>query len=214
MLAWIIVIAVLLLLLTLSVGADVAYNEGQFSLRLRVGLLHIPILPRKQNGAEAKPKKKKDKKPKKPKDEAGKEKKPKQKLTLDDILTLAGIGLRALLRLGKHLCFDYLKLHWTAGGSDPYDTVMQYGRLNAALSALLPMAEGMLLIRDRDIATDLDFSLEKPEIDARLELTLQIWEILCVALCAGAAALVWLIQRKKRAPGKKNAAERKGKQNG
>ena len=65
-----------------------------------------------------------------------KKEKKKKKLTLDDILTLAEIGLDALRRFRMHLSVDRIMLHYTAAAADPYDAVQQYGKVNAALGVL------------------------------------------------------------------------------
>ncbi len=192
---WIILAIIILLLLLLPVGVDAAFLGGVFSLAVKAGPLKIRILPAKPK----KPKKPKEKKPKKKKDKKEGSAKPKQKLTLEDIKGIARLALKALSRLRRFLSIDVLELYLRVGGNDPYDTVKQYGAINAALGAALPYLHGAFKIKKQDIQTAIDFSEEKLSADAHIAATYQIWEILCIAFCALGSLIVWLVRRKKRA---------------
>lgn len=201
MLALVIIVVLLVLFLILPVGVDAAYDGAVFALKAKAGLIKIQILPKKEKPPEEegkeKPKKpKKEKKEKKKKREQ--EHKPKQKLTLDDILELAGIGLKALGRFRRSLSVDKLMLHMAAAAPDPYDAVLLYGRVNAGLSALSPLLHRALKIREEDIRTCVDTEPGTMFLEARVVVTLQIWEILYIAFSAGFAALRWLIKRKRK----------------
>lgn len=187
-----IILAILILLLLLPVGVDAAFLGGVFSLAVKAGPLKIRILP-------AKPKKPKKKKTKKKKDKKDDSAKPKQKLTLEDIKAIARLALKALSRLRRFLSIDVLELYLRVGGNDPYDTVRQYGAINAGLGAALPYLHGAFKIKKQDIQTAIDFSEEKLSADAHIAATYQIWEILCIAFCALGSLIVWLVRRKKRA---------------
>ena len=212
LLAWIIVLVLLLLFLILPVGVDAAFARSQFALKVKLGPLGIRILP----GKEGKKKEKKPKEPRpkqeKPKQEAETKKKARLKLTKDDIVTLLKIVFRALHRFRTHLSIDLLRLHWTAGAEDPYDAVIQYGGLNAGLNTVYPLAHKVLHIREEDIGTDLSYGLTKPEIDARVVATLQIWEILLIGICAGAALLRWYWKKRRNARGADRPMAQKGTQ--
>ena len=196
MIAWIIVIAVLLLILAFPVGVDAAYGPEARFLKLKLGPFRKTLLP-----AEKKEKKKKKKKPAEAKTEgeegAGKKKKKKLRLTLDDILTLAEIGLDALHAFRLHLSVDRVLLHWCAASRDPYDAVQQFGRVNAVLGVVGAKLRNVLKIRQSDVRTELDLTKERPEIDSRLILSIQIWEILLIGGCAGIAALRWKWKKKR-----------------
>ena len=195
MLALIIIVVLLVLFLILPVGVDAAYDGAVFALKAKAGLVKIQILPKK----EKPPKPEGEKKPKKEKKKKREqEHKPKQKLTLDDILELAGIGLKALGRFRRSLSVDKLMLHMAAAAPDPYDAVLLYGRVNAGLSALSPLLHRALKIREEDIRTCVDTEPGTMFLEARVVVTLQIWEILYIAFSAGFAALRWLIKRKRK----------------
>ncbi len=194
MLGWIIVIVLLLLILIMPVGVSAAYDSGGFSLRVKLGPAGIRIFPRKK---AKQPKPKKEKKPKREK--AGKQDKPKKKLSFGDLRPLAQTALRALHRFRLHLSIDVLRLRVVAASSDPYDAVMLYGRVNAGLGILIPEAHKVLNIRDELVTTDVDLASQKLSVEGKITATLQIWEILLIVNCAGAALLAWLFRRRKQA---------------
>ena len=158
---------------------------------MRKTLLPAKKKPKKPNEEKPKP----EEKP--PEEKKEKKKKKKTKLTLDDILTLAEIGLDALRRFRMHLSVDRFVLHYTAASADPYDAVLQFGRVNAALGVLAGKAHTALKIRSEDVQTQLDLTVERPVIEGQIILTIQIWEILLIAICAGAGALRWLLKKKR-----------------
>lgn len=199
MLALIIILVLLILFLILPVGVDAGYDGAVFSLKAKAGPVRIKLLPKKEKppGAEEKekPKRKKEKKRKEKREE---EHKPKQKLGLDDILELARIGLKALGRFRRSLSVDVFMLHMAAAASDPYDAVLLFGRVNAGLSALSPLLHRALKIREEDIRTCVDTEPGNLFLEARVVVTVQIWELLYIAFSAGFAALRWLGRRKRK----------------
>ena len=211
-----IIILIIVLLLLLPVGADAAYGEGGFSLKLKVGPFRIGIIPAKPKDGE-----KKEKKPgkeKKTKKSASAEKsghkageKPKQKLTFDDIMGIVRLGLQALGRFRRSISVDLLKLHITVGGDDPYDSVISYGRINTALGAALPLLHRCFKIRREDYDSRLDFESEKLKFDLRAVLSVRIGEILLIVICAGVGFLKWMLRRKRRAKAEAKAAAAKEK---
>ena len=174
---WIIlaIALVLTVLNLLPVGVDAAYADDVFSLAARIGPFRLRLLPKPP---DQKPKKKKPPKPKK--------EKPKKRSAPPDIrtiLALAKLGLQALDR------FRQLRLVFVSGASDPYDTALAFGYVNAALGALTPLAERALRIDERDIQTGVDFQAERPCIDARIVCTIRIGQIVIIALAFGAGFL-------------------------
>jgi len=192
LLGWIIAIVIVLLVLILPVGVSAAYDDNGFLLHLKLGVLKIRLLPRRE---KSRPKRKRRaKEPAQPKE---KQKKEKQRLRLRDIRELLRIVLRALHRLRVHLSVDVLRLYITVAGDDPYDTVRLYGAVNAGLGIMLAELHKVLKIRDEDVAADLDLEAQQLQITAKITATLQIWEILLIGVCTAAALLAWHIRRKK-----------------
>ena len=175
---WIIlaVALVLTVLNLLPVGVDAAYADDVFSLAARIGPFRLRLLPKPP-----------DQKPKKKKPPKSKKEKPKKQSAPPDIrtiLALAKLGLQALDRFRQ-----LLRLVFVSGASDPYDTALAFGYVNAALGALMPLAERALRIDERDIQTGVDFQAERPRIDARIVCTIRIGQIVIIALAFGAGFL-------------------------
>lgn len=195
MLAWVIILLVLLLILSIPLGADAAYGPDGPCVKLKIGPIRKVLIP----GMELKRPKKK--KPAKPETEQAEDKPPKRKLKLkldlDDLIELAKIVLRSLRRFGMRLDVDLIQLDWTAAAADPCDAVLQYGSVNALLGALIGPVHNAFSIRSEDIRTGLDFEATRPVISARVVASIQIWELLYIAVCAGASG-VWQYFKKKR----------------
>ncbi len=210
MIALIIILVLLILLLSLKVGVDVSFLGGVLSLSVKAGPVKIAILPKKEKPEGEK--KEKKKKPEQPEGEAAEEKPKKEKkkgpkLMLEDILEIAKLALKALGRFFKSLRMDYLLLHLTTAGPDPYSAVMNYGYFNAALGALLPLLRRVFKIGREDISSQVDFESDKLKIDAGTAITIRIGQILFIALCAAFAFLKWLLRRRRRAKADEKVAK-------
>ena len=121
-------------------------------------------------------------------------------------MDLARIGLNVLKRFGYHLSIDRLMLHYTAASGDPYGAVLQYGRVNALLGTLAGPLHTVFRVVHEDVRTELDFEAEHPRIAARIVVTIQIWEILLIALSDGIAALKWYFKQKREARAESGSA--------
>ena len=198
LIGWLIVLLILLLILTFPVGADASYSPEASWRKLKLGPFRKTLLPKsgKEKPKKKKPKKEPDQQAQASSEEASKKK--KLKLGFDDLLTLAEIALDTLRRFCAHLSIDELSFDWTAASSDPYAAVVQYGRVNAALGALSGPAHRVFHFRKEDVRTSLDFEAEKPVVSVHLVLSLQNWEILLIAICAGVAGLRWYHYKKRK----------------
>ena len=189
MIAISVIIVVVLLILILPLGVRVKYAELLY-LKLQIGPLGIQVFPRKHDNSQKKSQNKKEK-VKKPPDQK------KFRLTLQDVFELLHIVFRALHRVRKYLSIDLLRLHLTMAADDPYDAVVHYGAVNAALSTLLPLAECVMKIRERDIETSVDLESSKSQVMAEFAASLQVWEILVIAVCAIISLLSWYMNKRK-----------------
>ncbi len=209
MIALSIIVLLLIIILLLPVGVSSSFISKELYLAVKIGPFRLRLIPAKKKASGEKTEKKtKPQKEKKPKDSS--KEKPKLKFELQDILDIAKIGLKALSRFGKSLSIDELMLRLTVGTDDPYDTVVRYGYINAALGGVLPLLHRAVKIRQEDIGTAMSFEDSAVSADFKLTATLQIWEILHIATCAGAAALVWFIRvkRKSKAQAAENNSEK------
>lgn len=193
-----IVIAVFVLIGCIPVGVDAWYMENELSLRLKIGLLKMQILP-------AKPKKAAPKKEKKTAKKAAASQKPEKpkkkalmpKLTLSDIPALVNLACDTLGDLRRKLRVEVLTLHVVLGGDDPAKAAMQYGGAWAAIGMLNPKLDQLFVIKKRDIQPILDYNEKEMSISAQLALTITIGRALSLGLKAGARFLKLWINKKK-----------------
>ena len=217
-----VIIAIIVAIMLVPVGADVAYEGGELRLSAKVCGVLLQLIP-KPPADETKPKKeKKPKKPKKPKKQKKQpeeqaqtgEEKPKKKLNLDfsmdEIMGLVKSVLRGLGRFGRKLSVDRFLLHYTAAGKDPYTTAMTFGYVNGALTTLAPICRRTFDTKDVDVWTDVDFTTEKMKVDFGIALTIRIGQILGVLFTILFGALGILIKHKFRKFKEKRANKKAG----
>lgn len=196
-----IVLAVLLLAALLPLGVDLAYQTppetgqgGGMNLWLRVGFLRFRLLPKKK---PKKPKKKKKPaKAEKPKPasnhpQASKPEGGKAKRGLSDYLELAGVVLKAASRFRRRVRVDRLRFCYVCAAEDPYDAIMNYGRLNAGISVLLPLLHRWIDLREELVALDVDVFSDRSRLDTRLTVTLRLWQWIEVGVVALTGLLRW-----------------------
>lgn len=195
-----IIVAIIVLIMLIPVGADLSYVDGQLSVSAKVCGVLIKLLPKKPRDESKPPKEKKAKKEKKPKEpKAEKPKKPRKKLELnmEEKLSLLKAALKGLGKFGK-LTVDRFMLHYVAGGNDPYNTAMAYNYVNAALSTLAPICEHSFIVKSSDVRTDVDFTLDRPKIDAGVCLVIHIGQIFRMGFALAFGVLGILIKNKLR----------------
>ena len=214
-----VIIAIIVAIMLVPVGADVAYEGGELRLSAKVCGMLLQLIP-KPPADETKPKK--EKKPKKPKKQKKKaeeqtqtgEEKPKKKLDLDfsmdEIMGLVKSVLRGLGRFGRKLSVDRFLLHYTAAGKDPYNTAMTFGYVNGALTTLAPICRRSFDAKDVDVWTDVDFTTEKTKVDFGVALTIRIGQIFGVVFTILFGALGILIKHKFRKFKEKRANKKAG----
>ena len=214
-----VIVAIIIAIMLVPVGADVAYEGGELRLSAKVCGMLLQLIP-KPPADETKPKK--EKKPKKPKKQKKQpeeqaqtgEEKPKKKLNLDfsmdEIMGLVKSVLRGLGRFGRKLSVDRFLLHYTAAGKDPYNTAMTFGYVNGALTTLAPICRRTFDTKDVDVWTDVDFTTEKMKVDFGIALTIRIGQILGVLFTILFGALGILIKHKFRKFKEKRANKKAG----
>ena len=140
----IIVVTVLLM----PVVAHIKYSDT-FELRLSYAGITIPLEGKKTK--KKKKKKKPDGKSKKP------DKKSKSKISLDDIIAIIQIGIKAVERLLKSIKIRRFKLAVVVSGEDAATAAINYGRVCALASATYPIIENSLDKKHTDISVDLQY---------------------------------------------------------
>ena len=214
-----VIIAIIVAIMLVPVGADVAYEGGELRLSAKVCGMLLQLIP-KPPADETKPKK--EKKPKKPKKQKKRpeeqaqtgEEKPKKKLNLDfsmdEVMGLVKSVLRGLGRFGRKLSVDRFLLHYTAAGKDPYNTAMTFGYVNGALTTLAPICRRSFDAKDVDVWTDVDFTTEKTKVDFGVALTIRIGQIFGVVFTILFGALGIIIKHKFRKFKEKRANKKAG----
>lgn len=199
MIGWIILGILLLffaVVLFTPAGIRASYDRGEVKAAVRFGPVQVPVYPREKK--EKPPKEKKEQK-KEEASEAPQGEKPQKKVSLneDQILysleKLPPILGRALKRVGRSLRFDPLQVHLLVAGTDPAKTAILYGRLEGALAAGLPTLHRLVRIKNQDIQLFLDFQEESMDCIADVGVSLRLWDVLVMALCAGCSALKWYL---------------------
>ena len=196
-----VIVAIIVVLMLVPVGADVAYEGGELRLSAKVCGMLLQLIP-KPPADETKPKK--EKKPKKPK------KKLDLDFSMDEILGLVKSVLRGLGRFGRKLSVDRFLLHYTAAGKDPYNTAMTFGYVNGALTTLAPICRRTFVAKDVDVWTDVDFTTEKTKVDFGVALTIRIGQIFGVVFTILFGALGIFIKHKFRKFKEKRANKKAG----
>ena len=209
---WIIVLVVLALLAILPLGASVLYDAEGARVRVVAGPLKLQVFPLKKK-PKNKPKKQKAGKEKSGKKAAqsapaeapgtGKKPVPKPQTggSWTDFLPLVRVALDLLNDLRCKLRVDRLKLHLTMASDDPCDLAVNYGRMNASVAGLLTQLERFLVIKQRDVHIDCDFTASQTVILARLDLTITLGRILSIAVRYGFRALTTFLKIKKQREG-------------
>ena len=187
---WMIVLLILaffFLIGCIPVGADVSYLGGVLTVKAKIGLLRLTLLPKKPKKPQKQKKPKKSKE--KPKPEKPKEKKKPQPLSggISGVMELLQFACDTLGDLRRKLRMERLELHVRFGaGDDAAKTAIRYGRAWALIGTMLPMLERIFVIKERDIGAELDYNKEeKMTLDARLCITITIGRALALALRAG-----------------------------
>ena len=214
MIVLIILLALIVLVFFVPYGVDAAYENGQARLCVRAGPVSIRLYPKKPKTAKQLEKERRKKEEKAAKAAAKKEEKEKEtepeegseagdetvkvkkqrQLDYDTVMALLEMALHALRRFFRSFTVNYFKLHCTLAGSDPYSVATGYGSLCSAVEGLEALSKDKLTLQRRDIALNADFTADKPTVDVRIIITLQLFKILHMAAAFGVEYLAWTIR--------------------
>lgn len=206
-----IILAILIFLNILPIGARVIYDESGVRVRAVLGLIQFQVVPGKpkepkdpEAEAEEKRKKKKEKAEKKAKKEQKPKKpkkyKPKQPLgvTIQEFLPFIRLGLEALGDLRWIFTIHKLNLDVTYGGSDAGKVAMNYGMICGILGTALPMLTGALRIRRYDVRPVLDYNCKDVRIVADACVTITLGRVMLYLIRYGWKALkLWRNKKRK-----------------
>ena len=203
--------AILLALAILPLGIHVRYNEAGFLLRVIAGPLKITVFPRKKKPKKQKAKQKKQNAEKSPEstdcgDNPPQPPKPlpepKEKGgSLTRFLPLVRLGLKFLGDFRRKLRVDNLCLRLILAGDDPCDLAVNYGRVWAAASNLMPQLERLFVIKKRDIQVECDFTAEEISVIAHVDITITLGRLLTLAVVYGIRVLFEFLSMKRKGGG-------------
>lgn len=189
-----IIAALLAVLCMVSVGVSLSFYEGKLHLALKAWAKQIPVLPKEHDKSE---------KPRKTDDSASNKKKKRLPFSFDDYVQIVRIVLKALNRLRRRLYFDRIRLKYIAAGADPYETVLRYSAVCAALDSLAPAFENAVRVKEREIDISTDFDAEKTVFGFDFSLSIRIGSLLGLALLAALSLIKVYITSILRQKGKK-----------
>ena len=188
MIGWLIAAAALYLFLNMKAGIRLRWESGEAKLKLRVGILRFSLSTST----------KKETKDQKNTDTINKSKgkntaKPGLKKWVRALIAhwreLLALVSR-VLRLPK---LDLMRLHIAAGGKDAEGCAMNYGRICAGLSAVLPIFLETFAVKKQDIDVSCCFDRTDIHIFAEVEAIVRIYEIL--GLLGSIAGLLFKFHR-------------------
>lgn len=179
MIWWVVSIAVLGAFAFLKVGVFLRYDATGASIKLVVGPFAVKINSDEQSGQKV------QKRGTGRSKGAQKGRRSKGKLWVKAVLQNWGEIFRLIGRILSSPVLDSLSLQISVGGDDPEVCAMTYGRVCAAVSALLPVVEATFSVKKRKVDISYDFEDGKTRIEAEASATLRVYELLAL----GASAL-------------------------
>lgn len=194
------ILALVALFLILPIRIEMAKApDGDFNFWLKVLFFKKnlnktakKIMAKKDNEAARKKNKNKDKKAdekKEKKKKAEKSKKKSKKLSPAEIIKLSFTAIKEMFRLFGKCRVKKLKIHYTAGGSDPAEVAVTYGGICAAVYPLTAFLQSKMNIKKRaeDVSINCDFESERAQFDFDIEIGLRpFWAVVAVFRLAAA----------------------------
>lgn len=170
MVAVIIILLVLFALAMIWLGVDIQMVESELYVWVKVMFLRVQAYPRpKKSSAKAQNKDEKS---------AKTNKKPKKSKSKMDYKGLVRLILKAAGRLRRKIGVKKLIFNYTAGGIDPADTALQYGRVSGAVYGMLPEVCRIFNVKHKDVSVNIDFDITKPKIEFEVSVGLYAWQLL------------------------------------
>ena len=170
------------LLLLLPVGLEARYAAGDFSLTARVGPVPVKLLPKRPARQDVRA--------------ADRDASDLLRRTPRYVLRIAArCAPAAVRRLRGRVRLRALRVHFTAGGPDPYRAVMAYARAGIALEGAGRLCAGRVKRVELRTAVDLD---GQTALDADVAVAVRLGYVLWAGLCFCFAFLREYYRYKKR----------------
>ena len=174
---WLIAVGALCALLLIPLGIGASYEESGAAVWLTVGLIKIPLYPRKDKKTKGK---KVTEKSAKEKEKGG---------DYADFLPLIADLLELLSDLRRKLIIKKLRCKLTLAGGDPCDLAVNYGKAWAALGGLTPVLDKVFVIKKKDLSVDCDFTDEQTRILFYIDGRISLMRLLAIVVIHGASIL-------------------------
>lgn len=189
-----VVLAALLLLSLVRVGAVADYSAAGFVLKIRVGALRFTLFPMKPR------KKKKADKPKKPTEppKAPAPPEPRRGGGLELVKQFLPLLAEAAGRFKRKVRIDRLDIDLTVACPDPAMTAVAFGGANAALGMMVPLFENNFNVKERNVRTRVDFDRETPAVAVLAAMSLTIGQGVVLSVSLGVKALKILLAHRKK----------------
>ena len=159
---------VLLVIALIPLGVALRYDETGFWAFLKVSFLKIRLFPQKKE--------------KKKKEKVDGEEKRKNGVTLKLVKESLPLVAQGLQGIRKRLTINRLELRVVWATDDPADAALGYGYANAVLGTIWPLFYQNFKIRNHSLGIDVDFDATEPVICANVALTMNLFQILTLAL--------------------------------
>lgn len=118
-------------------------------------------------------------------------------LKKNELYKLLKAVLSAASELRRKIIIEKLKIYCIEADPDPYNAVMKYNVINAAVGSALPFVEKAFNIKKKEIYTDVNTSSAKSKTILELGISLKLFELLHPLLHVGLAVLKILVDRRK-----------------
>ncbi len=188
-----IILAILVIIAMLPVGARALYDMDGAGLWLVVGSLRIRLYPLPQK------KKRKSKKPGKKKEEP---KEPSQQAAsggnVERIKQILQPGIVAGKRFLNGIVIDKLTVYYQITDEDPAKAAIQYGVGWSAIGLVTGSIESVFKVRQRDLQVFVSFEQEsKKRIYVLAQLTIRVWRLLYIGIGFGIEFLKIMLKNRK-----------------
>lgn len=190
-----IILAVLILIGSIRIGAQIEYSDEGISGAFTAGSIVVFRFPVNKDKSKAAEKKKVKRASKKKASKDEKKEKKSDGLTkklggnVQTVKKLLPLAVKSLDKLRQKLTINRLTLYYTVSCDDPYDTAMRYGELTAGLEVIRNMFTAAFKVKKWDVRTFFDFTDNEPRIYINAKLSIAIWQIISIALTAGGGLL-------------------------
>ena len=193
---WIVGILLLILLAVQCsrVGVQIAFGE-ETRVVARLGLMRLQIMP--QKGRQT-PKKQKEKPKKEKKKKADREPwKPGFSAIWESLPELWRILKKGFAMTFRRIYISPMDISAIIGGEDPADTAILYGKLSAAMFAVMPTLQELLHMPDPHIHLEPDLQGGKTTVSGEVGISFLIWDLTVIGFACGVPLIKWFLRLRK-----------------